>query len=311
MNENEDYGFEAFEAALFSDDYQTGSDEGTEETETTGGDPAQPEQDTGNDVDGSDHSGENDAGTHTSESAETGAEGGEQPDGSTNDEQTFTIKVNKEERTVSLEEMTALAQKGADYDRIKERDAKSQQTIQDLQAQIDGFTAKQGVLDVLDIIAQKSGSSLEQLAESLYINFRKSGGASEDAAREELKSAKLEKELGALKSQQTKQQEKANEEESRAQREMEQFRSEYPDVELTEELVDKLVPDVQKGMTLSAAYRKLEKAQEAEKIAELERKLAAEQQNAKNRRSSPGSQQDSGGRNSMSDYEVFEKALFE
>ena len=311
MNENEDYGFEDFEAALFADDYQTGSDEGAEETETTGGDPAQPEQDTGNDGDGADHSGENDAGTHTSESAETGAEGGEQPDGSTNAEQTFTIKVNKEERTVSPEEMTALAQKGADYDRIKERDAKSQQTIQDLQAQIDSFTAKQGVLDVLDIIAQKSGSSLEQLAESLYINFRKSGGASEDAAREELKSAKLEKELGALKSQQTKQQEKASEEESRAQREMEQFRSEYPDVEMTEELVDKLVPDVQKGMSLSAAYRKLEKAQDAEKIAELERKLAAKQQNAKNRRSSPGSQQDSGGRNSMSDYEVFEKALFE
>ena len=56
----------------------------------------------------------------------------------------------------------------------------------------------------------------------------------------DLIAAKLEKELGALKSQQTKQQEKANEEESRAQREMEQFRSEYPDVELTEELVDKV-----------------------------------------------------------------------
>ena len=309
MNENEDYGFEDFEAALFADDYQTGSDEGAEETETTGGDPAQPEQDTGNDGDEADHSGENDAGTHTSESAETGAEGGEQPDGGTNAEQTFTIKVNEEERTVSLEEMTALAQKGADYDRIKERDAKSQQTIQDLQAQIDSFTAKQGVLDVLDIIAQKSGSSLEQLAESLYINFRKSGGASEDAAREELKTAKLEKELGALKSQQTKQQEKASEEESRAQREMEQFRSEYPDVELTEELVDKLVPDVQKGMTLSAAYRKLEKAQEAEKIAELERKLAAKQQNAKNRRSSPGSQQDSGGSRSKDPFDEFMAAF--
>ena len=307
MNENEDYGFEDFEAALFADDYQTGSDEGAEETETTGGDPAQPEQDTGNDGNGADHSGENDAGTHTSESAETGAEDSEKPGSGT--EQKFTLKVNKEEKEVSLEEMTALAQKGADYDRIKERDAKSQQTIQDLQAQIDGFTAKQGVLDVLDIIAQKSGSSLEQLAESLYINFRKSGGASEDAAREELKTAKLEKELGALKSQQVKQQEKASEEESRAQREMEQFRSEYPDVELTDELVDKLVPDVQKGMTLSAAYRKLEKAQEAEKIADLERKLAAKQQNAKNRRSSPGSQQDSGGSRSKDPFDEFMAAF--
>lgn len=299
--ENEEINFDEFIAASSDEGYQTGSEEAevTEEATETGNVPPEGES--------SQQSGEEPEGEEQDGSEENGAEGGEKPDSGT--EQKFTLKVNKEEKEVSLEEMTALAQKGADYDRIKERDAKSQQTIQELQAQIDGFTAKQGVLDVLDIIAQKSGSSLEQLAESLYINFRKSGGASEDAAREELKSAKLEKELGALKSQQTKQQEKASEEESRAQREMEQFRSEYPDVELTEELVDKLVPDVQKGMTLSAAYRKLEKAQEAEKIAELERKLAAKQQNAKNRRSSPGSQQDSGGSRSKDPFDEFMAAF--
>ncbi|MCI6228918.1 MAG: hypothetical protein MR636_09410 [Clostridiales bacterium] len=299
--ENEEINFDEFIAASSDEGYQTGN----EEAEVTG-----EATETGNaesEGESSQQSGEEPENEEQDGSEETGAEGGEKPDSGT--EQKFTLKVNKEEKEVSLEEMTALAQKGADYDRIKERDAKSQQTIQDLQAKIDGFTAKQGVLDVLDIIAQKSGSSLEQLAESLYINFRKSGGASEDAAREELKSAKLEKELGALKSQQTKQQEKANEEESRAKREMEQFRSEYPDVELTEELVDKLVPDVQKGMTLSAAYRKLEKAQEAEKIAELERKLAAKQQNAKNRRSSPGSQQDSGGSRSKDPFDEFMAAF--
>ena len=299
--ENEEINFDEFIAASSDDGYQTGSEEAevTEEATETGNAASEGES--------SQQSGEEPENDEQDVSEETGADGGEKPDSGT--EQKFTLKVNKEEKEVSLEEMTALAQKGADYDRIKERDAKSQQTIQDLQAQIDGFTAKQGVLDVLDIIAQKSGSSLEQLAESLYVNFRKSGGASEDAAREELKSAKLEKELGALKSQQTKQQEKANEEESRAQREMEQFRSEYPDVELTEELVDKLVPDVQNGMTLSAAYRKLEKAQEAEKIAELERKLAAKQQNDKNRRSSPGSQQDSGGSRSKDPFDEFMAAF--
>lgn len=299
--ENEGISFDEFIAASSDEGYQTGSEEAevTEEATETGNAESEGES--------SQQSGEEPENEEQDGSEETGAEGGEKPDSGT--EQKFTLKVNKEEKEVSLEEMTALAQKGADYDRIKERDAKSQQTIQDLQAQIDSFTAKQGVLDVLDIIAQKSGSSLEQLAESLYINFRKSGGASEDAAREELKTAKLEKELGALKSQQVKQQEKASEEESRAQREMEQFRSEYPDVELTEELVDKLVPDVQKGMTLSAAYRKLEKAQEAEKIAELERKLAAKQQNAKNRRSSPGSQQDSGGSRSKDPFDEFMAAF--
>lgn len=310
MNENEDYGFEDFEAALFADDYQTGSDEGAEETETTGGDPAQPEQDTGNDGYGADHSGENDAVTHTSESAETGAEGGEQPDSGTNAEQTFTIKVNKEERTVSLEEMTALAQKGADYDRVKEQNQRSQQTIQDLQSRLDGISEKQGVLDTLSFLAEKTGSTMEQLAETLYINYRKSAGASEETAREELKSAKLQKELDTFREQQSQKQEQENAEETRAQREFAEFQKEYPEVALSEELVDKLLPDVRNGMTLTAAYRKHEKAQDAARIVELERKLKAVEQNAKNKRNSPGSQQDSGGRNSMSDYEEFEKALF-
>ena len=81
-------------------------------------------------------------------------------------------------------------------------------------------------------------------------------------------------------------------------------------MELTEELVDKLVPDIQNGMTLSAAYRKYEKAQDSARINELERQLAAKAQNDKNKKRSPGSQRDSGGRSPKSDYDVFEKALF-
>ena len=63
-------------------------------------------------------------------------------------------------------------------------------------------------------------------------------------------------------------------------------------------------------MRLTAAYRKYEKTQDAAKIAELERKLSAKEQNDKNKRRSPGSQQDSGGRRTKSDFEEFEAALF-
>jgi hypothetical protein len=63
-------------------------------------------------------------------------------------------------------------------------------------------------------------------------------------------------------------------------------------------------------MSLSTAYRKYERAQEQNRIAELERKLAAKQQNDKNKSRSPGSQKDSGGRRSRSEYEEFERALF-
>ena len=132
--ENEEISFDEFIAASSDEGYQTGSEEAevTEEATETGNVPPEGES--------SQQSGEEPENEEQDGSEENGAEGSEKPDSGT--EQKFTIKVNKEEKEVSLEEMTALAQKGADYDRIKERDAKSQQTIQDLQAQIDSFTAK-------------------------------------------------------------------------------------------------------------------------------------------------------------------------
>ena len=235
------------------------------------------------------------------------SENAEKPNGDTNADQTFTIKVNKEERTVGIDEMKALAQKGADYDRIKEQNAQKQQTIDTLQAKLDGISSQQGALDILGIVAEKSGSTLEQLAESLYVNFRRTAGASEETAREELKSAKLEKELNAFKAQKTQQQEQ--ESEARANQDLADFQREYPDVPITEELVDKLMPDIQSGMSLSAAYRKYEKAQDAERIADLERKLAAEKKNAENKKKSPGSQVDSGSRQKADIFDEFMAAF--
>lgn len=237
------------------------------------------------------------------------SENSEKPNGDTNADQTFTIKVNKEERTVGIDEMKALAQKGADYDRIKEQNAQKQQTIDTLQAKLDGISSQQGALDILGIVAEKSGSTLEQLAESLYVNFRRTAGASEETAREELKSAKLEKELNDFKAQKTQQQEQESDGEARAKQDLADFQREYPDVPITEELVDKLISDIQSGMSLSAAYRKYEKAQDAERIADLERKLAAEKKNAENKKKSPGSQVDSGARQKADIFDEFMAAF--
>jgi hypothetical protein len=307
MNENESIGFEEFESALFGGDNQIDVDdndiEETETDDTEDGDVIDDQADDETEVDEETETDEEDPDEGADEDGEE-----EKPDEEQKDApQTFTLKVNKEEKTVTLEEMTALAQKGADYDRVKENYSKSQQTIQDLQAKLTEATANQAAIDILNTIAEKSGASLEQLAESLYVNMRKSAGASEDAAREELKSARLEKELNSYKSRKDEQKDDAD---SRAQRDMDDFRKEYPDVQLTKELIQKLTPDIQNGMSLSTAYRKYERAQEQNRIAELERKLAAKQQNDKNKSRSPGSQKDSGGRRSRSEYEEFERALF-
>lgn len=298
---NETASYEEFFGAYEGEDYQTDASEAAEETEST-------EEVT--------ESAETPEAAEAAESAETaeeeksqdadkdGAEAKDEADKGVS-EQMFTIKVNKEERQVGLEEMTALAQKGADYDRVKEQFGKSQQTIQEMQAKLDGYTGQQGALDILSIIAERAGSSMEELAESLYISFRKNSGASEDVAKEELKSAKLEKELKSIKDQKAKQQEQQDDSENRAKRDLEEFQKNYPGIELSEELVNKLLPSIKEGLSLTASYRKYEKDQDAAKIAELERQLQAEKQNKKNRASTPGSQKDSGGQRKKDAFDDF------
>lgn len=301
MEENMDASFDEFFGAYEGENgNQTDPAAETPEPETTEEPTDDTTEKTGPDSEDGTEDGDPSGDEHTSTPGETGADGDGKPGGGdANADQTFTLKVNKEERKVTLEEMTAFAQKGADYDRVKDQNTQLRQTNADLQTKLDGMAAQQGVLDILGVIANKSGSTLEQLADTLYINFRKSAGVSEDAAREELKSSKLEKELDTYKArqtQQTQQQAQENDAAARAQRDMEEFRQNFPDVQLTEDLVDKLVPDVQKGMSLTSAYLKMENARlKAEAEAQRQRE-AAEAQNKKNRTKTPGSQQDSGGR---------------
>lgn len=305
--ENEDFGLDAFESALFGDDYQTGTEDGVETIEETETQEPEEEASSEEEAEGAEaaESGENPEDEDGQGEESEGADG-------TEDKNLFTLKVNKQEKQVTLEEMTALAQKGMDYDRVKAQNAAHQQTIQALQEKADALDKNQEILDVLNLVAEGSKIPADQVVESLYISFRKQAGVSADAARLELKNARLDKELSAAKQQTEKadSQRRTDEASERLRRDMAEFQQEYPDVELTDEVVEKLSGDIKSGMSLTAAYRKMERAQEAERVAELERQLAAEKQNKKNRRSSPGSQRDSGGRQGKSDIDVFEKALF-
>ena len=264
MEETMDSGYQDFVAAFDGDGNQTVTNQET-------GAQTEERADTGQETTVADEGAEQpDEGTGEDTGGEVDApEGSDKPDA----EQTFTIKVNKEKRTVGLAEMTALAQKGADYDRVKER---AQQTIQELKTKLDG---------------------------------QKGEGRTETEAKLELQNARLQKGLDAVNAEKDKQKEAEESSQSRAQREVDEFRRSYPDVEFTDELVNKLTPDVQAGMTLLSAYQKYEAAQKEARIAELERQLAAEKKNRENRSSSPGSQKDSGGQRGKSDFDDFMSAF--
>lgn len=294
MEETMDSGYQDFVAAFDGDGNQTVTDQET-------GAQAEEQADTKQENTVTDEEAEKpDEGTGEDTGGEVDApEGSDKPDA----EQTFTIKVNKEERTVGLAEMTALAQKGADYDRVKER---AQQTIQDLKTQLDG---QKDVMEIMTTLAEKTGTPLNELAEMLYVSYRKGEGRTETEAKLELQNARLQKGLDAVNAEKDKQKEAEESSQSRAQREVDEFRRSYPEVEFTDELVSKLTPDVQAGMTLLSAYQKYEAAQKEARIAELERQLAAEKKNRENRSNSPGSQKDSGGQRGKSDFDDFMSAF--
>lgn len=242
------------------------------------------------------------------EQEQTG-EDGSQTEPNTEDKSdgdTFTLKVNKEEKTYSREEVISLAQKGADYDRVKEQLTQSRENAAALQQQLDG---QKDVMDTLTEVAKEAQMEIPQLLADLRRSVWRNQGLSEDAVSERELRLKAEKENAQLKVQPSEKEEPAQDSKQRARRDLEEFRKEYPDVKLTDELLKALSGDIQGGGSLTSAYRKYEAAKKDAKIAELEKALAAEKKNKENRVSSPGSQRDSGGRREKSEFDDFMEAF--
>lgn len=294
MDNEQDIGFEEFEDAFSEGGNQT-ADEETVEPETEEQEGAQ--------------QGEEEAPTGEEEPSGQEEPGDKKPEETK--PETFTLKVNKEEKTYSREEMISLAQKGADYDRVKELLEKSRTEQADMKKQFDG---QKEAMELLAQIAKESGSDVTALLENMQIAMvQKRDNVSADVARERVLRQKAERQAEALRSQK----QEAEKADSRAKQEIAEFRKAYPEVEVTQELVDKLMPEVNGGKSLLAAYRQMEEAKQQaaltekeNRIAELEKLLAAEKKNKENRAASPGSQKDTGGRRTASDDAIFERALF-
>lgn len=291
MDENFEDFFGAFEG---DDGNQTEPQEETAEVETSETapeeQPQEPSQDTQEAKDGGD-SGETAGEVTNSEAEEATAEAAEKP----HEESTpsfISVKYDKETRQVSMEDAPGWIQKGMNYDRVK--------------AKLD---AQQETMDLLSVISEKVGVPVDKLLDELHVNAVKGTGKTEAEARAIIKAEKLERQLQAQQSAKKAEETQPGADLSRGQRELAEFRKAFPDVNLDTELVEKIRPDIQAGMSLTSAYLKQENARlkaEAEKLAqEQRRKEAAAAQNLKNQRSAPGSQQDSGGKRQKDDFDDF------
>jgi hypothetical protein len=156
-------------------------------------------------------------------------------------------------------------------------------------------------MEILELASETSEMSIPELLDSVQLGMLMGKGMTEKEAKAELRALKAEKQVktNAEKPAPVKEEPAPSaEEDNRAKREVEEFVRNFPDVSLTDEQIQKMRPDVQNGMSMTAAYAAYLKMENARLKAEAEaqkQKDAAAAQIKKNRSKATGSQRDSGG----------------
>lgn len=305
MEEN-NTGFSEFAEAFGVGDYQTTESAEAGQTEET---TAEVEETVTSEATEEPENPEIESDTDSGEKEEEGAESVPEPDKPIV-EQKFAIKIDKETKEVGIDELKELAQKGGAFDRVKTQLTEARQSVETLKAELESSKA---ISDMVKRVAEDIKTTPEELLKRVNVNWRMSKGESEKEALANIAAAEANRKLAELSEKQKPAQETAQD---RAKREVAEFREAYPDVEITPELMKQVAQDVQGGMPLIKAYQKVEAAKkeaEAEalraEINKLQQQLAAEKQNKKNRANSPGSQRDSGGQATKSEFDDFLSAF--
>jgi transposase-like protein len=206
------------------------------------------------------------------------------------DNQSFKLKYLGEEIEVTREEAVTLAQKGKDYDRIREK-------YDELKA----TAAKNAERDEsIDALAKEMGITPDDFIESAWLSFYQSKGLDADTAREKAALAKEKREIArekAAKAEADKQQQDAEAAkqaaEARKQKEFREFIAKRPDVK-AEDIPPAVWADFKAGVPLVAAYAMHENAG-------LKAKLAALEKNASNAARSTGSKASAGNKTNSND----------
>lgn len=200
-------------------------------------------------------------------------------------EELFDLKFNKEIRKVNRQEVTELAQKGLNHDRILEqRDHLQQENAELLKFKQEN----EAIIGLLDAAAQKSGTDRNSFLQSVRENAYVSQGLSRDAAHERVLREDAEQRLSRTeKAEAEKQQAQQGQEQARKQ-DIERFLKLYKDVD-PGQIPKEVWDDVRGGETLVSAYGRYENRQLAESNRKLQESLNALKQNEKNKQKSIGS----------------------
>lgn len=171
-------------------------------------------------------------------------------------DQTFTLKYMDEVKTVTKDEAVVLAQKGMDYDRVKQKQT-------DAQTALDSANNK---LAYFEQLASSQNMTLDQLIDDVMatqLSVRE--GIDKTVALGRVQVDRERKALEAEKSRLSQADTDKAEAQKRQQKDIDEFSKEYPDVfaklATDKDAIPKQVwDDVSRGMTLVSAYSKHEKA---------------------------------------------------
>lgn len=198
--------------------------------------------------------------------------------------ETFELKHLGEVKQVSRDEMVSLAQKGLNYDHIREERDNAKAEVTRL-GEYESF---------LKELADRDKISVDDFVDRLKARML----ADKDNISPEiaLERVKLDRERRAFNAQRAAADEAKNKEDAENKRVREsllKFSQEYPDVK-PQEITQEMWQAVRDGGDLSAIYARHENKNLKTQIAELNRKLEAEKQNTKNKERAAGSRQSAG-----------------
>jgi hypothetical protein len=186
-----------------------------------------------------------------------------------------------EEKSVNEQEMTALAQKGLDYDRVREK-----------------YDAAKPVMEMFTQMAKQSNMTVEQYVSYVRTEAKKAAGLSDDEAKREVA---LEDRESAVSVEESEKQ-FATEAEERRSADIAEFQKTFPDAAKDVGNIPQEVWDaVKQGQRLTVAYAVWREKQAIAEAERVKQESAAKEQNAKNNGRSTGSMKTAGAERKASD----------
>ena len=248
-------------------------------------------------VSGSEETGEADQrGPESDTEPEEATEAQEQTDGQSEADQLFTLKHLDETRQVSRDEVIALAQKGMDYDRIRQDRDQAKAEAARL-SELESF---------LKELAAPSNMTVDELMDQTRANLlAEREGIDRSIA---LQRVKLDRDRKALEAQRqiVERQNQAGAQQAadqqRMQESMDRFIKSHPDLD-AKDIPREVWEAFAAGKDLGDAYALHEAKALRETLAEREKELEALKQNQKNQARSTGSQTSAGDKKSTADDE--------